>query len=101
MSQERMSELRCLEGRQVSVALADGSRIDDCQLVSAGRYGTGTVWLFSDGAWRPRGSLDRAKKTALPFNRHAAIADLIWIGNPAIESERSSCGGTVLGFRVD
>ena len=42
--------LRQLEGRQVSVALADGSRIDDCQLVSAGRYGAASLWLFTNGA---------------------------------------------------
>lgn len=40
------------EGRQVSVALADGSRIDDCQLVSAGRNAAGTLWLFSNGSDR-------------------------------------------------
>lgn len=39
-----------LEGRQVSVALDDGSRIDDCQLVSFGRHNVATVWLVSDGA---------------------------------------------------
>jgi hypothetical protein len=39
-------QMRALEGRQVSVALRGGSRIDDCQLVSGGRVGTGTVWLF-------------------------------------------------------
>jgi hypothetical protein len=50
MSQERMSELRSLEGRQVSVALSDGSRIDDCQLVSAGRPGVRTLWVFSNGS---------------------------------------------------
>jgi hypothetical protein len=38
------------EGRRVSVALADGSRIDDCQLVSAGRNGARTLWLFTNGA---------------------------------------------------
>ena len=42
--------LHLLEGRQVSVALRDGSRIDDCQLVSAPRLRTATVWLFSNGA---------------------------------------------------
>jgi hypothetical protein len=42
--------LRQWEGRQVSVALADGSRIDDCQLVSAGRNGAATLWLFTNGA---------------------------------------------------
>ena len=40
------------EGRQVSVALADGSRIDDCQLVSAGRHETTSVWLFAGGVDR-------------------------------------------------
>ena len=42
--------LQLLEGRQVSVALRDGSRIDDCQLVSAGRNGTASLWLFTNGA---------------------------------------------------
>jgi len=46
---EALCAPRSLEGRRVSVALRDGSRIDDCQLVSAGRPGTETVWLFSNG----------------------------------------------------
>ena len=37
-----------LEGRHVSVALADGSRLDDCELVSAG-HGADTLWLFVNG----------------------------------------------------
>lgn len=41
--------LRSLEGRYVCLALADGSRIDDCQLVSAGRPGIGTLWVFTNG----------------------------------------------------
>lgn len=41
--------LQLLEGQQVSVALRDGARIDDCQLVSAGRATTSTLWLFSNG----------------------------------------------------
>lgn len=44
------SPLGALEGRQVSVALDDGSRIDDCQLVSFGRHNVATIWLVSDGA---------------------------------------------------
>jgi hypothetical protein len=44
------SDLGELEGRQVSVALDDGSRIDDCQLVSFGRQSVTTVWLVADGA---------------------------------------------------
>jgi hypothetical protein len=42
--------LQLLEGQQVSVALRNGSRIDDCQLVSAGRTTTTTLWLFSNGS---------------------------------------------------
>lgn len=52
MSRTTMWELRSLEGRQVSVALVDGSRIDDCQLVSAGRPGVQTLWVFCNGADR-------------------------------------------------
>lgn len=44
------SQLGELEGRQVNVALDDGSRIDDCQLVSFGRHNVATVWLVADGA---------------------------------------------------
>jgi hypothetical protein len=44
--------MRSFEGRTVSLALADGSRLDDCQLVSAGRHGTGTLWLYENGADR-------------------------------------------------
>ena len=46
----RTNPVRLLEGRQVCVALSNGSRIDDCQLVSAGRISTDTLWLFSNGA---------------------------------------------------
>jgi hypothetical protein len=49
MSSEQSLQLRNLEGHRVSVALSDGSRIDDCQLVSAGRSSMRTVWLFSNG----------------------------------------------------
>ncbi|MGH9040313.1 MAG: hypothetical protein ACRDZ3_08780 [Acidimicrobiia bacterium] len=44
------SRLRSLEGRHVSLALAGGARIDHCQLISAGRPGTATVWVFTGGA---------------------------------------------------
>ena len=39
-----------LEGQTVSVALVDGSRIDDATLVSAGRARTPNLWLFANGA---------------------------------------------------
>ena len=41
--------LRELEGREVSLALADGSRLDAVTLISAGRGRTPTVWLFAQG----------------------------------------------------
>jgi hypothetical protein len=41
--------LRELEGREVSLALADGSRLDCVMLMSAGRGRTPTVWLFANG----------------------------------------------------
>ena len=41
--------IRYLEGRHVNVALADGSRLDDCELVSAGRRGVPSLWLYANG----------------------------------------------------
>lgn len=49
MNTKALPNMTSLEGRHVNVALRDGSRIDDCQLVSASRPGTQTVWLFVDG----------------------------------------------------
>jgi hypothetical protein len=37
-----------LEGRRVSLALVDGSRIDDSELVSVG-HGATTLWLYASG----------------------------------------------------
>lgn len=42
-------DLRALEGRTVSLSLVDGSRIDDCQLVSAPRAGVDGIWVHADG----------------------------------------------------
>lgn len=47
MSSARLQGLR---GRQVGLVLADGTRIDECRLLSAGHPPTNTVWLVSDGA---------------------------------------------------
>jgi hypothetical protein len=49
MTGVRQSQLRGLEGRRVSVSLANGSRIDDCQLVSWGCTRTRNLWLFANG----------------------------------------------------
>ena len=49
MTKERVLSLKSMEGRQVSVALVNGDRIDDCQLISSGRRRLGSLWLFSNG----------------------------------------------------
>ena len=51
MTNDRLRVLtRHLEGHRVGVALVDGSRLDDCELVSAGRHGSESLWLYSNGA---------------------------------------------------
>jgi len=42
-------QLRALEGRLVSVVLDDGSRLEDCVVVSAGHRGIANVWLHAGG----------------------------------------------------
>jgi hypothetical protein len=50
MTSERLAERsEFLEGSRVSVALVDGSRIDDCELVSVG-HGAQSLWLHTNGA---------------------------------------------------
>ncbi len=46
MSREQRKGLRALEGRLVNLALANGSRLDDVALVSAGKS---TLWVFANG----------------------------------------------------
>ena len=49
MNSKSSNHLRLLEGRQVNVAFCNGTRIDDCNLVSTGRDRLDTLWLFIDG----------------------------------------------------
>ena len=49
MKTQQERSLRLIEGRQVSVALRDGTRIDDCSLVSSGRNQVENLWLFIHG----------------------------------------------------
>jgi hypothetical protein len=49
MGKHRTIELRALEGRHVSLSLSDGSRLDDVELVSAGRTDLRTIWVFAYG----------------------------------------------------
>ncbi len=46
MTRQRRTELSSFEGRNVCLSLIDGSRIDDCQLVLAGRQ---KLWVFVNG----------------------------------------------------
>ena len=68
MTRARFGQLTALEGRQVSLALSNGDRIDDAQLVSARENRTGTLWLFTNGS-----------------DRFVAVEDVIdvWEANPA------------------
>jgi hypothetical protein len=51
MADDRVAALTSrLEGHRVSIALANGSRIDDCALISSGRRGDDRLWLYSNGA---------------------------------------------------
>lgn len=46
---EQSRRWRSLQGRRVSIAVADGRCIEDCQLISAGVPGTDKLWVFSNG----------------------------------------------------
>ena len=50
MTRDVVARLVHLEGHRVSVAFSDGSRLDDCELVSTGHNGASTLWLYSNGA---------------------------------------------------
>ncbi|HEY4410621.1 MAG TPA: hypothetical protein VGO87_12130 [Acidimicrobiia bacterium] len=50
MTEGRRAGLRALQGRRVTLALRNGTRIDDAQLVSVGSDGTRHLWLFDNGA---------------------------------------------------
>ena len=50
MTESRRARLRTLQGRRVTLALRNGIRIDDAQLVSAGSGAMGNLWLFENGA---------------------------------------------------
>lgn len=52
MTRADLGQLAALEGYQVSLALRNGDRIDDAQLVSARENCAGTLWLFTNGSDR-------------------------------------------------
>ena len=66
--------VRALGGCQVSIALTDGSRIDDCQLISAGRPKARTLWLYDNGTDRfvPMGDVRDVWEFGVARPPHAA-----------------------------
>ena len=70
----RLNQLRSFEGRDICVALADGSRIDGCQLVSAGRDRNRSVWVYVNGidVFLARGDIVAVWEAARPDLRRAA-----------------------------
>jgi hypothetical protein len=49
MTRDLVAKLVRLEGRRVSVAFSDGSRLDDCELVSTGHHSAETLWFYANG----------------------------------------------------
>ena len=49
---DRTDQFRDFEGHRVSLSLVNGSRIDDCQMLSAARGPTENIWVFSNGVDR-------------------------------------------------
>jgi hypothetical protein len=47
-SSELLAELRALEGERVDLTLRDGTRLEDCDLVSAGRLWAKSIWVVRD-----------------------------------------------------
>jgi hypothetical protein len=46
---ELPGDLRCMEGRCVCLSLVDGTRIDECQVISVAPTSGGTVWVYTNG----------------------------------------------------
>ena len=49
MDAQQRNHAASLEGRRVNLALRGGTRIDNCQLVSAGRGSLKSLWVFANG----------------------------------------------------
>ena len=62
MSQKERGQLKLLEGHRVSVALDDGTRIDDCELVAVPPSTRGHLWVHANGV-----------DSFVPFNKVADV----------------------------
>jgi hypothetical protein len=47
-STQLLAELKALEGDRIDVTLRDGSRLEDCQLVSTGRLWNKSIWVLQE-----------------------------------------------------
>jgi hypothetical protein len=77
--------LRELEGREVNLALADGSRIDGVRLISTGGGRTPTVWLFAHGidVFLPRLSIVAASEAPPDTAARRAAESTLRVGRCA------------------
>jgi hypothetical protein len=68
------SDVLGLEGGRISVSLVDGSRIDDVELVSVGRLGVDTLWVYAQGTdlFVPFADVVDIWPAHRPGDRHAA-----------------------------
>jgi hypothetical protein len=75
MTNEQRAGLPSLEGQRIGLSLADGSRFDDCELVSAGRHRVGTLWLFANGTdtFVPVDDVIDVWEASRPGGRHRVV----------------------------
>jgi hypothetical protein len=76
---------------------AERIAVSDTMIVALGAHDQ--RWELTGKAWRPRGVIDGESDRPASMARDAAIADLIWLGDPA--ESPSPRGGRVHGFRHD
>ena len=78
MTPQDRAHLKKLEGHHVSVALADGSRIDDCELVAVSRGRRGHLWVHSNGgdAFVPMSQVSDVSRQYAAGSKQAAAAAL-------------------------
>jgi hypothetical protein len=84
MDTQQRRKVASLEGRRVNLALRGGIRIDDCQLVSAGRGRPKRLWVFSNGqdAFIPMSEVVELWEAQSPGNSTTwGLGQLIGVGD--------------------
>ena len=49
MTSDQQAHLRRHQGQHIRLALADGTTLENCELVSAGHRRTATIWVLHEG----------------------------------------------------